>query len=499
MADAMIGFGIGLTGTPKDYTSIVAARQRQKQLGELEEKKKKQAMNEDILKSISVPSGLVMDYRTKEMEQATANFVREAQDAIEKQDINTLAQLKQQYKMLWDQRVAERKVYDEDLKNYETGKTVYRRDPRLLVQAKTPEEALKLSQEYPDSFYSSDYGNVTLKPISRLDLTQIYKRTASDLPVTRIEKTTKDAQGRRITIFEDQIQAPVLEARLRADYTQDPLIRSNVEINYTGDLSGLTLEQKDKVLQDVFVKNGMDWAGKSGYKILGGRGGLTLNFGTGSDTLGIGDIQESDIEVGFQPQTRDSPLVTETVTRSKGYAIPEFKATVTQTSNLRSMDTGEKINNSAVSEFQIGEFRLVPTYKTDKRGLNIKGKIISDKMRNSENAKDNIEWKVIATGTGEIYQIDPNTKAVVSDENGRPIKNVVRIYRDAKEVAGSLAGKLNKNQYARHDANYRQLQREADELNGKKAPTITPSQPSKTNQPAKTVVVDEFEQFKRNK
>jgi hypothetical protein len=192
-------------------------------------------------------------------------------------------------------------------------------------------------------------------------------------------------------------------------------------------------------------------------------------------------------------------LVTETVTRSKGYAIPEFKATVTQTSNLRSMDTGEKINNSAVSEFQIGEFRLVPTYKTDKRGLNIKGKIISDKMRNSENAKDNIEWKVIATGTGEIYQIDPNTKSVVSDENGRPIKNIVRIYRDAKEVAGSLAGKLNKNQYARHDANYRQLQREADELNGKKAPTITPSQPAKANQPAKTVVVDEFEQFKRNK
>ena len=82
-----------------------------------------------------------MDYRTKEMEQATADFVREAQDAIEKQDINSLAQLKQQYKMLWDQRVAERKVFDDDIKNYEAGKTVLAADPRLLMQAKTPEEA----------------------------------------------------------------------------------------------------------------------------------------------------------------------------------------------------------------------------------------------------------------------------------------------------------------------------------------------------------------------
>lgn len=322
MADAMIGFGIGLTGTPKDYTSIVAARQRQKQLGELEEKKKKQAMNEDILKSISVPSGLVMDYRTKEMEQATANFVREAQDAIEKQDINTLAQLKQQYKMLWDQRVAERKVYDEDLKNYETGKTVYRRDPRLLIQAKTPEEALKLSQEYPDSFYSSDYGNVTLKPISRLDLTQIYKKTASDLPVTRIEKTTKDAQGRPIKILEDQIQASALEARLRSDYSQDPLIRSNVEINYTGDLSGLTPEQKDKVLQDVFVKNGMDWAGKSGYKILGGRGdtNVTVNMG--------GTGQQDGSSVTFPGQEKAVTVVA--VTDAQGKVVSEKTGEIAQ-------------------------------------------------------------------------------------------------------------------------------------------------------------------------
>jgi hypothetical protein len=504
----MIGFGIGLTGTPKDYTSIVAARQRQKQLGELEEKKKKQAMNEDILKSISVPSGLVMDYRTKEMEQATANFVREAQDAIEKQDINTLAQLKQQYKMLWDQRVAERKVYDEDLKNYETGKTVYRRDPRLLVQAKTPEDALKLSQEYPDSFYSSDYGNVTLKPISRLDLTQIYKRTASDLPVTRIEKTTKDAQGRRITILEDQIEAPVLEARLRSDYEQDPLIRSNVEINYTGDLSGLKPEQKDKVLQDVFVKNGMDWAGKSGYKILGGRGDLSFSFNMGGDKPAINQpVGGGDIQITTKRGTVNVPTYASTATGDIVASLPA-SSDVFYTEGNRKIPGGKvttaKYNQVSVvlvakndikipSDLPFLENYNIPQGVKDYAGQTIQAnQIIDPVLKDYLAERGYVRAGVVTFGIDEyteegIYRTAslPQQNQFFEEGNKQKSADIINLYNKQREVEASLTQMYN-----------------PETSKSPKAPaarSASTGQPSKTNQPAKTVVVDEFEQFKRNK
>jgi len=461
----MIGFGIGLSGTPKDYTSIVAARQRQKQLGELEEKKKKQAMNEDILKSISVPSGLVMDYRTKEMEQATANFVREAQDAIEKQDINTLAQLKQQYKMLWDQRVAERKVYDEDLKNYETGQTVYRRDPRLLIQAKTPEEALKLSQEYPDSFYSSDYGNVTLKPIRRLDLTQIYKKTASDLPVTRIEKTTKDAQGRPIKILEDQIEAPVLEARLRSDYSQDPLIRSNVEINYTGDLSGLTLEQKDKVLQDVFVKNGMDWAGKSGYKILGGRGGLSFSFNMGGDKPAINQPLGGDIQITTKRGTVNVPVYASSATGDIKASLP-VSSDAFYTGGNRKMPGGKvttaKYNQVSVvlvakndikipSDLPFLENYNIPQGVKDYAGQTIQANQIIDPV-----LKDYLAERGYVRAAVVTFGIDENTdkgfyrtaslpqqNQFFEEGNKQKSADIINLYNKQREVEASLTQMYN--------------------------------------------------------
>jgi hypothetical protein len=362
MADAMIGFGIGLSGTPKDYTSIVAARQRQKQLGELEEKKKKQAMNEDILKSISVPSGLVMDYRTKEMEQATANFVREAQDAIEKQDINTLAQLKQQYKMLWDQRVAERKMFDEDLKNYEAGSSLMGQDPRLLRQAKSIDEAQKLAEQYPDDFFVTDYGIISAKPVKNINLQSFYTKAADDLRTTEPVQAKVMINGKPATIMTRPIDKVQFEARMRTDFRGNKGIQDNVRINFInngGDLKGLSNVDKAKKLEDYYVQQGASYLSRDPSNVYrDGKGGLSFSFNMGGDKPAINQPLGGDIQITTKRGTVNVPVYASSATG-------DIKASLPVSSDAFYTGGNRKIPGGKVTTAKYNQVSVVLVAKND--------------------------------------------------------------------------------------------------------------------------------------
>lgn len=460
MADAMIGFGIGLSGTPKDYTSIVAARQRQKQLGELEEKKKKQAMNEDILKSISVPSGLVMDYRMKEMEQATGDFVREAQDAIEKQDINSLAQLKQQYKMLWDQRVAERKVFDDDIKNYEAGKTVLATDPRLLMQAKTPEDALKLAQEYPDSFYSSDSGNITLRPTGTLNFQDVYLKNQKESDGKWVRQGNKDIWEADPDDYNNRNSA-TFDSRLD--------VRNNAKaiyINRYGYQTLNTLSPQDQYdeLKRFFIENGKPFLPGQKMKFEP-RGNVTnVNVGGGDQTQGIGDITKNNITVSRNLEgggKADFP-----VSNVDSYTTRKWSSVAAKATDARDYRTGYPLK-TGVKDYTFGEISVLPVYKQDYVGLlgRVKDQIVGDKELERDKKAGRVVYKVFAIGT--------------ANQN----KRIVDVYVPANQVIGGLSGVLNDEQKVKQDENYREMQRLADEYNNAMGQPSAPASTTRTAAP----------------
>lgn len=464
----MIGYGLNIAGTPKDYTSIVAARQRQKQLGELEEKKKKQAMNEDILKSISVPSGLVMDYRTKEMEQATGDFVREVSKARDEEDINKEAQLKQKYKMLWDQRVAERKVFDEDIKNYEAGKTVLAADPRLLMQAKTPEDALKLAQENPDDFFVSEYGTVSAKPIKPLNIQSFYQKAADDLRTGEAVPTQIIINGKPATVMVRPIDKQQFEDRMRTDFRSNQGIQQTTRVNFTlegGDLKGLSPVEKAKKLEDYYVQQGAVYLGRDPQNVFREGKGMSFSFNMGGDqTEGIGDITKNNITVSRNLEgggKADFP-----VSNVDSYTTRKWSSVAAKATDARDYRTGYSLK-TGVKDYTFGEISVLPVYKQDYVGLlgRVKDQIVGDKELERDKKAGRVVYKVFAIGT--------------ANQN----KRIVDVYVPANQVIGGLSGVLNDEQKVKQDENYREMQRLADEYNNAMGQPSAPASTTRTAAP----------------
>jgi hypothetical protein len=468
MADAMIGFGIGLSGTPKDYTSIVAARQRQKQLGELEEKKQKKSLLDPVMKSIAVDKNLYMDYRIPEVREKTAEFVTKAQQAAESSDINALAMAQQEYNTYVQQMVAERKMFDEDLKNYEAGTALMVKDPRLLRQAKTLEEARKLAEENPDDFFVSEYGTVSAKPIKPLNIQSFYQKAADDLRTGEAVPTQIIINGKPATVMVRPIDKQQFEDRMRTDFRSNQGIQQTTRVNFTlegGDLKGLSPVEKAKKLEDYYVQQGAVYLGRDPQNVFREGKGMSFSFNMGGDqTEGIGDITKNNITVSRNLEgggKADFP-----VSNVDSYTTRKWSSVAAKATDARDYRTGYPLK-TGVKDYTFGEISVLPVYKQDYVGLlgRVKDQIVGDKELERDKKAGRVVYKVFAIGT--------------ANQN----KRIVDVYVPANQVIGGLSGVLNDKQKVKQDENYREMQRLADEYNNAMGQPSAPASTTRTAAP----------------
>lgn len=473
MADAMIGFGIGLSGTPKDYTGLVAARERQKQIGELEKKKQKRSLIEPVMKSIAVDKNLYMDYRVPEVREKTAEFVTAASKAAEENDINTLSTLQQDYNTYIQQMVAERKMFDEDLKNYEAGTALMVQDPRLLRQAKSVDDAKKLAEQNPDDFFVTDFGVISAKPVKPVNLQSFYTKAADDLRTGDPVAMNITINGKPATRMVRPIDKAQFEQRMRTDFRGNRGIQETVRINFTsegGSLQGLTPEQKAKKLEDYYVQQGAAYLGRDPQNVYREGKGLNFSFNMGGDQgEGIGDITTNNITVSRE--TQEGGVADFPVSEISSYTTKKWNSVAAKATDARDYRTGKPLTTS-VKDYTFGELAVLPVYKRDDPRKEVGGKFIGrgavknqivgdDQLENAKKAGI-VEYKVFAIGTANS-----------------PDGTITDVYVPANQVVGGLSSVLNEKQKPKQDDNYRKLQRMAAELNGQSG-TVAPKSTTPT-------------------
>ena len=147
MADALIGYGIGLSGTPKDYTSIVAARQRQQDLEYAKKAQKQDKLFEPIYKSLLVDDKLYMPYRMEDVSRDLAQSVTDLESAKSSGDLRKAYEIQQRLSQKLLQYGQERKAFDNTLSEYNKGNFLLSESPEKFYTLKNSAEANALAEK----------------------------------------------------------------------------------------------------------------------------------------------------------------------------------------------------------------------------------------------------------------------------------------------------------------------------------------------------------------
>ena len=351
MADAMIGYGIGLTGTPKDYTGIVAARERQKATDEIRKKAAKDKDLEGIKKSLLINDRLYMGYQIPEVNNIVTSGIKELMSAKESGDIAQEANIQQKMNQQLLQMSAERKAVDEMKDQYDKRKFLFSAPPSQLYNFQNREEAKKFAEQNPDEWqWNEQLGIISGKPVEAVDLDVIYGKVAKDLkPTMKSEIISRKAPdgtsfNKEVFFYDPQL----LAKRLSADFDVNPGIRQNALHNWrinSPKESNLPIEEQKQKAKQWFVEQGLTRINPDEYKNLRKPTQFNVSLSTG----------------GGEKGTITQPMATDSVqigTIRGEINVPVFGSTATgdivstfPTSNDQFYtDDNEKVSGGAVTK-----------------------------------------------------------------------------------------------------------------------------------------------------
>ena len=355
MADALIGYGIGLSGTPKDYTSIVAARQRQQDLEYAKKAQKQDKLFEPIYKSLLVDDKLYMPYRMEDVSRDLAQSVTDLESAKSSGDLRKAYEIQQRLSQKLLQYGQERKAFDNTLSEYNKGNFLLSESPEKFYTLKNSAEANALAEKSEGEYFiDPNMGVIGSSPVKKTDVAALYSSLSSSLKGTPTGETetiyVPDGKGGMVPVTKEKIiyRPEDLRARLETSFESDDLYRKNALYNYkqkfsTDGMDAKTIRQNAK---DYWVSNGMAFLNPPTSKTLpGGKGGINISIGNGGaeDNIDKPFGGEVAINMRFPTGVSEYPL-------SHATQMGDIVATIPTQSTAFTMGGNKKISRAGVSQ-----------------------------------------------------------------------------------------------------------------------------------------------------
>lgn len=445
MAEAMIGFGIGLSGTPKDYTSLIAAQERQRAADEAAAKKQKLQQYQDVAKGLVVDKSL--PYQKEDYIIKLGDTLQKVKKAIDSGDYNAQVMALGDFSQFSKERKAEYDAFENYRNMYNKGQINpdIKVTPDQIYNAKTRQEVADLSGG--DFSFNPDLGILNFYSTNKYDLVQAYKKAAETVP-TQTWKTVQipDAYGGKMTISipnEDEYAK-----NLQIEWNTNRDARENAIRNYKrkNNLSGRDYDTPEE-MQDLFqkaeedyLKEGLEWGLKQKYNVIRKSGkGLSFSVSVGGAKEGtFGDWTQQPLRFKFI--TMKGEESTGGYDDSWGMTFGKTEVSMPNTTGYKDLNTGKDIGFTIGDNIKAQGVYVLPVYKKDSQitvGKNAKkaGEIVLPYNLDKEARAGNVEYKLIATGQGTIM---PGG----TDEQGRPIEENVKVYRPFNEVMGAFSDGL---------------------------------------------------------
>lgn len=443
MAEAMIGFGIGLSGTPKDYTSLIAAQERQRAADEAKARADKVKKYEDVMKGLNIEEHL--GYKKEELGVLlgeTLEKVKKATDTDSYRDritaLNEFADAVRRSKAEW-------KDVQDYKKDLAEGKINSDIDIQALEKARTLDEIKKFVP------YDENTKTIQLAKVPKIDFGKIYGEVArfAEKKPTGNYYNYETADGRTIRQAEMAADPDEIAFNLDVQWKQNPLVAPNAIIDYkrligasgkTAAEIGKTDEQLTDEAYKFYMKNGLDYGLSQKIFTLPQKPSETkFSVAVGGAKEGtFGDWTQQPLRFKFI--TMKGEESTGGYDDSWGMTFGKTEVSMPNTTGYKDLNTGKDIGFTIGDNIKAQGVYVLPVYKKDSQitvGKNAKkaGEIVLPYNLDKEARAGNVEYKLIATGQGTIM---PGG----TDEKGRPIEENVKVYRPFNEVMGAFSDGL---------------------------------------------------------
>lgn len=314
MADAMIGFGKGLTGTPADYTGIVAAQNRQKQADDIRERARQDKEAEDTRKALDLSNATILPYQKDEFYRKFDAMAKGLAKARQEHDYNAEGKIKFDF----DQY---RRQLGQEFSDYHKVKDAAQNGHVLiegmdeLGKANNQQEADAVAKKYPGYFSpQTNFGVMGFNPHHNVDLVKKYQEIARGQTPVLNEKekiVVRDSAGNAIPGYQEYYDEPQFEASVTAALDSDPDYAHKTLYNYRrrADTTGMTPQQIEAGAKQMAVDDAKTFMKNNGYKFFKGGKGMNITLNTGDQNNPMTTPQgDYDVNIAFTKGEQATPV-----------------------------------------------------------------------------------------------------------------------------------------------------------------------------------------------
>lgn len=472
---------IAITGSPKDYTGLVAARRRQKEADEAKAEEARRKKDEEIYKATTVKNGEYLPMRIPDVLRKKSEIVNRMLEASQNGDFNANDAAKTEWEAYLQNLKGEKLQADEAIKGTEKGSHLSTGNLRALYTAQGTD-----SKEIQDLVKSGDVvieegtGRLVPNTIPNTDFRNVWTGLASNYKNKHTGELKTAEDGTQF--FELSYDLPGLQAGLNATYVNDPNIRKKAELVYrqNNDTTGMSPETIAQKAKEDFIANGLEFGSEGQWQRKPSGKGLTVNVNTGN----FGD---KGTPFGGFPDVTNT-VMTNPITKAKetyktknyfGYNVGDVTITSPVPGGAVYVDSGEPVNDADVRTAKFNQFLGKVLFKKDYEFNGIKYPKGSSVPMEIENEVINAglgEAGVVAMGLANGQSIQYDAKGLNSSlfaaSTEKEKEGVVKEIEKAKQDKRALQAKI--------DKQYMEAKRKASDGSPKPKPEPKPT-PESTN------------------
>lgn len=476
MADTLVGFGLGLTGTPKDYTSIIAAQERQRAADEAAAKKQKLNQYQDVVKSLKTDK--ILPYQKDDFNILFAESLNKIKKAIDAGDINAQSEAMNAIEMRSRELRAEYDAVDDYRKKWNEGKlnVDIKGTPDDIWTAKTRQEVAEKSGG--DFKYNPQTGTINVYTTNKYNVADSWKKAGEKIPIGDSSQweyvSIPGAGGKKVILYAPDENK--YKQRLALEFDNDVDAQRNALVNYKrqNNLLGIEYDPNSteyadfvKKARDQYINDGYEWGLANRSQIVGppGKGIVIKNYiPGGTSTPDFGSISSGPYTFG---------RIKEDKTSVSNYGLNNVEKLTLNTSldvtvpsaGIRSQDDGTVYSPSQVANAKLGAIVVAPIFNSKIGSSVIEGTQADQSEVDNPEYKGKFDYVPIFIGTAEAPIYDPKSQGYQTDEKGNQIIDKRNIYVPASQVKQAFINKLDDKDKAAFQDLYNQIEQSAKDKN----------------------------------
>jgi hypothetical protein len=357
---------IAITGSPKDYTGLVAARRRQKDADEAKAAADQKKADEEIYKALSIKPGEMLNARipdAKKLGVETVKRLREIQESgaswadMQEAQQNALYQLQ-----AWKD---EKKTFDEADKRRRTGAGITHKG---FDAAYTAKDSQGLQAGLGRSaIYDEQSGTYRPLEFDRIDLGTRQADIANRVDALPTGEKAYDFNGQPYELM--RVDVNKLRKAYEMDFDTNELVRQNAinAFEQSVDTQAMKDEEVIAAARKFYADNGVVLAKGDTTRKGTGKGGINIdvNIGGGLDNQAtpFGEVPPTTKIVTTNPISGDKQ---EYETRNyAGYSVGDLTITSPVPGGAVYIDSGEPVKDADLRTAKFNQFAVKVLLKED--------------------------------------------------------------------------------------------------------------------------------------